>query len=86
MVGERHISAVELATPVLLTGPDVWMGEPAQSSEDWVHQFSDADIAEIDAAYDELFNWKPPYQKQSELRCYNVEETKYGTRQRCFSD
>jgi len=34
-----------------LSGPDVWMGETAQSSDAWVHHFSDAEIAEIDAAY-----------------------------------
>lgn len=41
--------------------------------------------AEINAAYNELLSWKPPYQRQSELRCYNVETTRYGTRQQCFS-
>ncbi len=34
-----------------LTGPSVWMGEVAQSSDEWVHRFSDAEVAEIDAAY-----------------------------------
>lgn len=34
-----------------LTGPDVWMGEKAQSSDAWVHRFSESEIAEIDAAY-----------------------------------
>ena len=45
------MSAVEDFTPAPLVGPDVWMGETAQNSEDWVHQFSDAELAEIDAAY-----------------------------------
>jgi hypothetical protein len=34
-----------------LTGPAVWMGETAQSSDAWVHRFSEAELAEIDAAY-----------------------------------
>lgn len=34
-----------------LQGLDVWMGETAQASNDWVHQFSDKEIEEIDAAY-----------------------------------
>ncbi|KCZ85629.1 hypothetical protein HAD_08090 [Hyphomonas adhaerens MHS-3] len=64
------------------------MREKARQQAEWdaANRREAARRAEIDAAYDELFNWKPPYQKQSELRCYNVEETKYGTRQRCFSD
>ena len=64
------------------------MREKARQQAEWdaANRREAARRAEIDAAYDELLNWKPPYQKQSELRCYNVEETKYGTRQRCFSD
>lgn len=34
-----------------LSGPEVWMGEEAQSSENWVHQFSEVELAEVDAAY-----------------------------------
>jgi len=34
-----------------LTGPAVWMGETAQSSDAWVHRFSEAELAEIEAAY-----------------------------------
>jgi hypothetical protein len=45
------MTAVENVPRAPLQGPDVWMGETAQSSDDWVHQFSDAEIAEIDAAY-----------------------------------
>lgn len=45
------MSAVENLEREALVGPDVWMGETAQSSEDWVHQFSESEIGEIDAAY-----------------------------------
>lgn len=64
------------------------MREQARQEAEW----SEANIrkaarrAEIDSYYDELFNWKPPYQKQTTLRCYDVENTKYGTRQHCFNN
>ena len=45
------MSAAENVSRSPLLGPDVWMGETAQSSDAWVHRFSDAEVAEIDAAY-----------------------------------
>ncbi|WP_370335951.1 hypothetical protein [Parvularcula marina] len=62
------------------------MREKARQQAEWdeANRREAARRAEINAAYDELLNWKPPYSKQTEMRCYNVEETKYGTRQRCF--
>ena len=64
------------------------MREKARQQAEWdaANRREAARRAEIDAAYNELLNWQPEYQKQSDLRCYDVEETKYGTRQRCFSD
>ena len=34
-----------------LAGPAVWMGEEVQSSDNWIHQFTTAEIEEIDKAY-----------------------------------
>jgi hypothetical protein len=45
------MSAVENVIRSPLQGPDVWMGETAESSDAWVHRFSEAEVAEIDAAY-----------------------------------
>ena len=45
------MSAVENVIRSPLQGPDVWMGETAQSSDAWVHRFSEAEVAEIDVAY-----------------------------------
>ena len=64
------------------------MREKALQQAEWdaANRREAARRAAVDAAYDELLNWKPEYQAQSELRCYDVEETQYGTRQRCFGD
>ena len=45
------MSVVEKMEIAPLTGPAVWMGETAQSSDAWVHRFSAAELAELDAAY-----------------------------------
>lgn len=64
------------------------MREKARQHAEWseANMRKAARRAEIDSYYDELFNWKPPYQKQTTLRCYDIENTKYGTRQHCFNN
>ena len=63
------------------------MREKARQQAEWnaANRREAARRAEINAAYDKLLNWKPSNNKVSELRCYDVETTKYGTRQNCFS-
>ena len=63
------------------------MNERIRQQAEWdaANRREAARRAEINAAYNELLSWKPPYQRQSELRCYDVESTRYGARQQCFS-
>lgn len=45
------MSVAENLERMPLFGPEVWMGETAQSTDAWIHEFSQDEIAEIDDAY-----------------------------------